>query len=119
LISDLRNKWHAQFFRYDPGEALKRLTAPTLAVLGSADDQVTVEQNLPPLVAALVTSRNPDFAVSVLPDQDHFFLTFEGRRLDKHKPGKMEVSSDLLTVITPWVQMHAKAPGRGGRSAGS
>ena len=40
LISDVRNKWHAEFSRYDPAEALKKLKAPTLAVLSSADDQV-------------------------------------------------------------------------------
>jgi hypothetical protein len=97
-----------QFFRYDPSEALRQLKTPTIAILSSADDQVTLDQNLQPLVAALVAARNPDFAVSVLPDQDHFFLTFEGRRLDKHQIGKMEVSADLLKVITSWVQLHSR-----------
>jgi uncharacterized protein len=108
LISDLRNKWYAAFFRYNPGEALRKLTTPTLAVLSSADDQVILDQNLLPLVSALVASRNPDFTVSVLPDHDHFFLTYEGRRLNKHQIGKMEVSGDLLKVISAWVQAHAK-----------
>ncbi len=108
LISDVRNKWHAEFFRYDPGEALRKLTTPTLAVLSSADQQVIVDQNLLPLVAALVASGNRDFTVSVLPDQDHFFLTYEGRRLDKHQIGKMEVSGDLLKVISAWVQEHTR-----------
>jgi uncharacterized protein len=112
LISDVRNRWHAEFFRYDPAEALKKLKAPTLAVLSSADDQVILDQNLPSLVNALVASGNPDFAVSVLPDHDHFFLTHEGRRLDKHKFGKMEVSADLLNIITPWVERHVRKQAR-------
>ena len=108
LISDLRNKWYAGFFRYDPRDALGKLKTPTLAVFSSADDQVLVEQNVRPLVDALVAARNPDFTVSVLPEEDHFFLTFGGRRLEKHKTGKMEVSAELLKVITPWVQGHVR-----------
>src|SRR5262249_49330626 len=85
LISDLRNKWYCGFFGTDPAITLRKLKTPTLAVYGSADDQVLVEQNLPLLASAIAAAGNPDFAISVLPDQDHFFLTFEGHRLEKHK----------------------------------
>jgi uncharacterized protein len=103
LVSDFRRKWERFFFGYDPAQALKNLRTPMLAVMGAADTQVSVEQNLRPLVGALVEANNPDFTVSVMPDQDHFFLEFEGRRLAKHNFGKMKVSPRLLETITQWI----------------
>jgi hypothetical protein len=35
----------------------------------------------------------------VLPGQDHFFLEFEGRRLEKHRPGEMTVANELLAAL--------------------
>ena len=82
---------------------LRTLTTPTLAFLGSADVQVPVWQNLEPLTAALVAAKNADFTVTVLPDQDHFFFTFEGHRLERHRFGKMEMNERLLDTMTSWI----------------
>lgn len=106
LLSDFRSRWFKFFVSYDPARTLKTLKTPTLAVIGSADAQVPVEQNLIPLVTSLTEAKNPDFTVAVMPDQDHFFLVFEGRRLDRHKFGKMEVSPGLLELMTQWIQQH-------------
>ena len=108
VISDVRLRWYNFFFSYDPAQALKKLKMPTLAVMTSMDRQVLVKQNLPPLVNALTEAENPDFTVTVMPDQDHFFLTFEGKRLEKHNPGKMEVNRDLLELMTGWIQKRIK-----------
>lgn len=108
LISDTRRRWYKFFFSYNPAEALKRLKVPCLAIAASEDKNVLIEQNLPPMIAALIEAKNPDFTVTVLPDQDHFFLVFEGRRLEKHNPGKMEVLPSLLNTMTQWIRDQVK-----------
>jgi CubicO group peptidase (beta-lactamase class C family)/pimeloyl-ACP methyl ester carboxylesterase len=106
LISDLRHRWYTFFLSYDPATALQKLEVPTLAVFGSADSQVPVDSNLPVFVSLLTTAKNPDFAVTVLPDQDHFFFVFDGHRLEKHNFGKMQVSPLLLRTVTEWITAH-------------
>ena len=103
FLSDFRSKWQADFFRHDPSRTLQRLTAPTLAVFGAADQQVPADQNLGPLVAALILAGNQDFTVSVQPDCDHFFLTYEGHRVEKHVFGKMEINPALMQSIRCWL----------------
>lgn len=107
-LSDFRRPWYRFFFAHEPAGALRTLATPTLALMGSADRQVPVAQNLAPLVAALVEARNPDFTVSVVPDQDHFFLTFEGRRVEQHRYGKMQMNGRMLQVMTDWIAQHVK-----------
>jgi uncharacterized protein len=103
LLSDFRSKWQADFFRHDPSRTLQRLTTPTLALFGAIDQQVPADQNVGPLVAALVASRNDDFTVSVQPDCDHFFLTHGGHRVEKHVFGKMEISSEFMRSTRCWL----------------
>lgn len=108
VISDLRTKGTEIFFTHDPAKTLAKLSMPILAVLSSADDQVSVEQNLAPLAQALLKARHTDFSITVMPEQDHFFLNYEGRRLKKHQFGKMRVNADLLDLMTVWIQKHVK-----------
>jgi uncharacterized protein len=114
FLSDFRSTWQGDFFRHDPSRTLQRLTTPTLAVFGAIDHQVPADQNLGPLVAALVASRNADFTLTVLPDCDHFFLTYEGHRVEKHVFGKMEISSDLMRSIRCWLSQRAGRHSVGG-----
>ncbi len=106
ILGGLRNRWTQSFFAHDPYTILSELDVPVLACFGAQDKQVTTAQNLVPLARALSEGSNPDFAISVIPDQDHFFLEFEGRRLDKHEFGKMEVADELLEVVTRWIHRH-------------
>lgn len=108
LIGGLRTEPTRFFFSYDPAAALAKLQTPTLAVSGSADDQVRVEQNVPPLAAALARAGNADFTICIVPDQDHFFLVHEGRRRDKHVFGKMQVSPELLQQMSEWIRLHVR-----------
>lgn len=91
--------WYWHFVDYDPLEALKRIDTPVLAIFAGNDQNVPWPTHLPDLVGALAESNNPDFSVTVIPDQDHFFLEFEGRRLEKHKPGEMSVADELYAVL--------------------
>lgn len=102
-FGDLRQPWYEQFFASDPQAALRRLDRPALALFGGADQQVLVEQNLPALVGALLEAGNDAFTVTVLPDEDHFFLRADGKAPNEHVHGKMKVSAAMLRAVGDWI----------------
>ena len=102
-FGDLRQAWYQQFFASDPQRALRQLRQPVLAVFGGADQQVIVEQNLEVLVNSLIEAENESFTVTVLPDEDHFFLRAEGLAPNEHVHGEMEVSAIMLKTAGDWI----------------
>lgn len=99
-----RKKWFSFFFANNPSQNLKKLQIPTLIVAGSADEQVSLEQNLNNLVSALIEGGNQEFTAVVLPKQNHFFLISE----DVSNPEKPALSPSLLEVMTSWIKMKSK-----------
>lgn len=94
-----RSLWHRYFVSYDPHQDLTRLRSPVLAIYGGADDMTPWRLHLPVLARTLSESGNADTEFVVLPDQDHFFLEFEGRRVDEHPYGQMRLSNELVDVL--------------------
>lgn len=56
----------------DPGEALRALTKPFLAIHGARDRDLDAATNLGPLVRYLGEAANADFTVATIPDIDHW-----------------------------------------------
>ena len=106
-FGDLRQPWYEDFFASEPRHALRRLRRPVLALFGGADRQVIVEQNLNALVDSLLAAGNDAFTVTVLPDEDHFFLSADGLAPNEHLHGKMELSPAALQVIGDWIAIQA------------
>lgn len=104
LIGGYRNIWQQGFYRLDMRIYHSKITIPTLAIFGSHDEQVSVEQNLHALNSSLKKAQNTNYKIIVLSESDHFFITHKGKRLDKHKPGEMEVSEHLLTALTEFIR---------------
>jgi pimeloyl-ACP methyl ester carboxylesterase len=107
LFGSYRQPWFIHFAGYDPGPDFKAIRTPVLAVYAGADSGLPWQDHLPPLVAALVEGGSADVTAVVLPDQDHFFLELEGRRIDKYEPGKMEIAQELYQVIDDVLGRHA------------
>jgi len=103
VIDGFRNPWHQVFFNFDPEIYLSKLRIPVLAVFGREDNQVTVEQNAEPLKTDLEKAGNKNYKIEVLEDNDHYFLLYNGVRLEKHKPGEMEVSGELISTVLNWL----------------
>lgn len=114
-FGDLRQAWYEDFFSSDPRVALRQLRRPVLAVFGGADQQVIVEQNAEALVASLLDAGNESFTVTVLPDEDHFFLRAEGLAPNEHVHGKMELSPAALEVVGDWIARQVGATTAGVR----
>lgn len=72
LESDVEDPEHWDWVRlnmdYDPLPALRSVRCPTLAVFAEADRKVDLDENLPPLRAAL---SDGDLTVVVVPGADH------------------------------------------------
>jgi pimeloyl-ACP methyl ester carboxylesterase len=88
----------------DPGEALRKLTKPVLAIHGARDRELDASTNLGPLVKYLGEAANADFTVAVIPDIDHWMWVCT----EPSEPGKpcaeMQFSPRVLDLITSWVQ---------------
>ena len=90
----------------DPGEALRALTKPLLAIHGARDRDLDAATNLGPLVRYLGEAANADFTVATIPDIDHWMWVCT----QPSEPGKpcaeMQFSPKVLDLITNWIQKH-------------
>jgi hypothetical protein len=90
----------------DPGEALRALTKPFLAVHGARDRDLDSATNLVPLVRYLGEAGSTDFMVATIPDIDHWMWVCT----QPSEPGKpcaeMRFSPKVLDLITNWIQKH-------------
>jgi len=92
--------------RTDPGEALRALRKPFLAIHGARDRELDAATNLGPLVRYLGEAANADFTVVTIPDIDHWMWVCT----QPSEPGKpcaeMQFSPKVLDLITNWIQKH-------------
>jgi pimeloyl-ACP methyl ester carboxylesterase len=90
----------------DPGEALRALTKPFLAIHGARDRDLDGATNLVPLMRYLGEAKNPDFTVAMIPDLDHWMWVCT----QSSEPGKpcaeLQFSPKVLDLITNWIRKH-------------
>jgi len=90
----------------DPGEALRALTKPVLAIHGALDRELDSATNLGPLVSYLGEAANADFTVATIPDIDHWMWVCT-QPSEAGKPcAEMQFSPRVLDLITNWIQTH-------------
>ena len=90
----------------DPGDALRALTKPFLAIHGARDRDLDSATNLGPLVRYLGEAGNTDFTVATIPDIDHWMWVCS-QPSEAGKPcAEMQFSPKVLDLITNWIQKH-------------
>lgn len=94
---------------HDPAEVLRKVKAPVLALNGSGDLQVSAEQNVPAIAAALASGGNEDFTVSVLPGLNHLFQTCVVCIPTEYATIGETISPAVLELIGDWIAKHARA----------
>ena len=101
----LEAPWYWYFVTLDPRVALRRIHTPVFAVFGEEDENLRWRDHLVSLVESVGADRGAgadttaELTTAVLPDQGHFFLEFEGRRMVKHVAGKMVIAEELYAVL--------------------
>ena len=88
---------------YDPAEALRKLKAPVLALIGSKDVQVPPQQNLPAISAALKAAGNTDFTVKELPGLNHLFQKCGRCTVAEYATLQETFSPVALAIIGDWI----------------
>jgi pimeloyl-ACP methyl ester carboxylesterase len=90
----------------DPGEALRALTKPFLAIHGARDRELDPATNLGPLVKYLGQAANADFTVATIPDIDHWMWVCTQPSEPGTPCSEMQFSPKVLDLMTDWIQKH-------------
>jgi pimeloyl-ACP methyl ester carboxylesterase len=90
----------------DPGEALRALRKPFLAIHGARDRDLDGATNLVPLMRYLGEAANADVTVATIPDIDHWMWVCT----QPSEPGRpcteIQFSPQVLDLMTDWIRKH-------------
>ena len=90
----------------DPGEALRALTKPVLAIHGARDRDLDGATNLEPLMRYLGEAKNADFTLATIPDIDHWMWVCAQPSEREQPCAEIQFSPKVLALITDWIQKH-------------
>lgn len=96
------------FILLDPGEALRKLKVPVLALNGSKDVQVPPQQNLPAIVAALTAGGNGDVTAIELPGLNHLFQKCKTCSPAEYGTLEETFSTTALEIMGDWMVRHTR-----------
>lgn len=94
--------WYRFFIRYNPGDYLRHVKIPVLAVNGTEDVMVNCEQNLGNVKKYL--SHNRHVTTVALPGLNHLMLPCTKGTPDEYAKIKAPVSPEALNIISDWIK---------------
>jgi fermentation-respiration switch protein FrsA (DUF1100 family) len=102
-LAVMRSPWMRFFLKFDPSTALRRVSAPVLAIFGGRDLQVPEAVNRERLEKALNDAGNQAVTVRVYPEANHLFMkAVTGQPAEYGTLPKTFVPS-LLEDIATWI----------------
>jgi hypothetical protein len=101
FVTAFSDPWMRFFLAYDPAPALESLSIPVLALIGSLDVQVSAEENIPALNAAL--EANADATVEDLEGLNHLFQNAETGAVSEYTRIAETFSPEAIDLITAWI----------------
>ncbi len=107
-VKRLLSPWFRFNVTHDPGDTLRALKCPVLAITGEKDVHVPPDGNIEAIRHALEAGGNRDYIVEELPGLNHFLQTAEtGAPLEY---GKIEqtISPIVLELVGVWIMGHTK-----------
>jgi pimeloyl-ACP methyl ester carboxylesterase len=93
---------------WNPGEILRQLQVPILALNGSRDIQVSAKQNLPAITAFLAEAASTDFAVVELPGLNHLFQECHKCTVAEYGDLDQTFSPIALATMGDWLLRHTR-----------
>jgi len=106
-VQQVSSPWMKRFLTLDPTEALRQVSCPVMVLNGSLDAQVSAEQNVPAIEAALKQAAAKDpraqATVKVMPGLNHLFQPAKTGSIDEYTTIETTISPEVLDAIGAWV----------------
>ena len=103
-ISSMTSPWYLHFMRYDPGQDLKKLKCPVLALNGEKDIQVDAAMNLTAIQERVTGNGNKNVTVKAYPNLNHLFQTCEKGTLAEYGQLEETINPEVLKDIIEWIR---------------
>jgi pimeloyl-ACP methyl ester carboxylesterase len=103
-LSSMATPWMHVLLNLDPGTYWSRVKCPVLAINGSKDVQVNMDQNLRAIEQFLIAGNNEDFTISPLKDHNHLFQRCSTGAVSEYGKIEMTVSPTALDLIVEWIR---------------
>jgi pimeloyl-ACP methyl ester carboxylesterase len=95
--------WFRYYLTLDPRHALRKVKCPVLALNGENDLQVSANENLRDIEAALKAGGNKDVTVARLPKLNHLFQTSETGSPNEYIKIEETIAPVALKTIGDWI----------------
>jgi len=93
---------------YAPGETLRRISCPILAIYGGKDLQAPADSNARAAIEALTTGAAPTFTLVKLPGLNHLFQTAKTGSLAEYAQSEETMSPIALRTVSAWLDSVAR-----------
>ena len=103
-ISSMTSPWYLHFMRYDPGQDLKKLKCPVLALNGKKDIQVDAVMNLTAIQKRITGNGNKNVTVKAYPNLNHLFQTCKKGTLAEYGQLEETINPEVLKDIIEWIR---------------
>jgi pimeloyl-ACP methyl ester carboxylesterase len=94
--------WLHYFLNYQPSINLQKLKIPVLALNGTFDIQVTSDENLSAIEAALKKGKNKKYELHALPNLNHLFQTAK-TKVQTYDTIDESFSPDAANLVGAWI----------------
>ncbi len=95
--------WYRSSAQHDAAAVLRQLRIPVLALTGSLDPVLPADQNLPPILEALIAAPTDDVTVEVLPGVNHLLQPAETGHPAEYARIDTTVAPAVLRRLSDWI----------------
>jgi pimeloyl-ACP methyl ester carboxylesterase len=107
LLDAVSGRWWRFALAHDPGDSLRRVQVPVLALVGERDLQVSARENIPAIRAALEAGGNADITVRALPELNHLLQTAKTGQVSEYEHIEETIAPSVLTLVSEWIVARA------------
>lgn len=107
VLPQFAGAWAREFMTLDPRDYLSKVAVPVLALNGTLDTQVTIEQNLVPIEETLMAGPCPSFTSVRLKGLNHLFQPAKTGMLGEYATIEVTFDEHALGVISGWISATA------------
>ncbi len=108
-INPYVERWQYDFLHIDPGPYQRLIKVPVLAISGSKDSQVSVEEEFEAMRTGLEAGGNSNFRSVILPNVNHFMQTATKGTYDELYTLEETFSPEGLQKIGDWLEGQTKS----------